>query len=65
VAALEPLLLPIFGFPHKKMRKYKKYISKSYSEEIQKIIGARKGCWNTHKMARNWLRRFKNTRIKI
>jgi len=30
-----------------------------------KIIGARKGCWNAHKMARNWLRRFTNTRIEI
>jgi hypothetical protein len=48
------------------VRKYKKqYIKKKYSEEIQKIIRARKGCWNAHKMARNWLRRFKNTRIKI
>ena len=31
------------------MRKYKK-ISKKYSEEIQKITGARKGCWNAEKM---------------
>jgi len=23
------------------------------------IIGVRKGCWNAHKMARNWLRRLK------
>ena len=30
------------------MRKYT-YIY-IYSEEIQKIIGARKGCWNTEKM---------------
>jgi hypothetical protein len=30
-----------------------------------KIIGVREGCWNAHKMARNWLRRFKNTRIEI
>jgi hypothetical protein len=27
------------------MRKYKK----KYSEEIQKTIGARKGCWNAEK----------------
>ena len=32
-----------------KMRKYKN-ISKTYSKEIQKIIGARKGCWNIEKM---------------
>jgi len=31
------------------MRKYKK-ISKKYSKKIQKIIGARKGCWNAEKM---------------
>jgi hypothetical protein len=30
-----------------------------------KKIGVRKGCWNAYKMARNWLRRFKNTRIEI
>jgi len=30
-----------------------------------KIIGVKKGCWIAHKMARNWLRRFKNTRIEI
>jgi hypothetical protein len=38
-----------FWVPTKIMRKYKK-ISKKYSEEIQKIIGARKGCWNAEKM---------------
>jgi hypothetical protein len=43
------------------MRKYKKYISKKYSEEIQKIIGARKGCWNAEKRP-NWLKRFKNAK---
>jgi len=30
---------------HKKYEKIQK-ISKKYSKEIQKIIGARKGCWN-------------------
>jgi len=43
------VLLPIFGFPQNKMRKYKKY-QKQYLEEIQKIIGARKWCWNAEKM---------------
>jgi len=34
-----------FGIPTKKKEKIqKKYISKKYSEEIQKIIGTRKGC---------------------
>jgi hypothetical protein len=31
------------------MRKYKKIYIKKYSKEIQKIIGARKGCWNAKK----------------
>jgi Skp family chaperone for outer membrane proteins len=38
-----------FWVPTKIMRKYKKKYKK-YSEEIQKIIGARKGCWNAEKM---------------
>jgi len=40
------------------MRKYKKIYIKKYSEEIQKLIGARKGCWNTEK-GQNWLKRLK------
>jgi hypothetical protein len=56
----EHLLLPIFGFPTKNT---KKYISKNIFEN--KKIGVRKGCWNSHKMARNWLRRFRNTSIEI
>ena len=42
-------MLPIFGFPQK-IWENTKTISKKYSEEIQKIIGARKGCWNAEKM---------------
>jgi hypothetical protein len=36
---------------NKKKEKIKKYIyqKKKYSKEIQKIIGARKGCWNAKK----------------
>jgi hypothetical protein len=34
---------------HKNNEKIQK-ISKKYSEEIQKIIGARKECWNAEKM---------------
>jgi len=63
------LLLSIFGFPHKKMKKYKKIHINNNNNNIfgrnPKIIGVRKECWNAHKMTRNWLRRFKNTRIKI
>jgi len=55
------MLLSIFGFPQNKMRKYKKIYIKKYSKEIQKIIGARKGCWNTEK-GQNWLKRFKNAK---
>jgi hypothetical protein len=39
---------PFLG-SHKKNEKIQK-ISKKYSKEIQKIIGARKGCWNAEKM---------------
>jgi hypothetical protein len=63
------LLLPIFGFLHKKIQKntYKKIINNNNNivGRNPKIIGVREGWWNAHKMARNWLRRFKNTRIEI
>jgi hypothetical protein len=48
---LSRLLLFIFGFLYKK-RKYKRKYIKKYSKEILKIIGARKGCWNTEKKAK-------------
>jgi hypothetical protein len=54
-----------FWVSTQKIRKYKKKCIKKYSEEIKKKIETRKGCWNAHKMTRNWLRRFKNTRIEI
>jgi len=38
-----------FWVPTKQNEKIQK-ISKKFSEEIQKIIGARKGCWNAEKM---------------
>jgi hypothetical protein len=43
------------------MKKYKNI----YSEEIQKNNWSEKKIMNAHKMARNWLRRFKNIRIEI
>jgi hypothetical protein len=53
-------LLSIFGFPKKNEKIQYIYIyQKKYSEEIQKIIGAKKGCWNADQ---NWLRRFKNAK---
>jgi hypothetical protein len=52
------------GSPQKNEKKYKKNTHKKiYSEEKKKRV--RKGCWNYHKMARSWLRRFRNTRIEI
>jgi hypothetical protein len=54
-----------FWVPTQKIKKIQKIHIKKYWEGIQKIIGVRKRCWNAHKMARNWLRKFKNTRIKI
>jgi len=59
------LLLPIFGFPTKNEKNTKKIHIKKYIFGRDKKIGVRKGCWNYHKMARNWLRRFRNTRIEI
>ena len=49
------------GFSQQKKNTYKKNIRK----EFKKIIGVRKWCWNAHKMTKNWLRRFKNIKIKI
>jgi hypothetical protein len=54
------MLLLIFGFLHKKNKKYiytKKntyidiYIYIYILEGIQKIKGVRKGCWNAHKIS--------------
>jgi hypothetical protein len=42
--------LCIMEVPTKKWENTKKYIYKKYLEEIQKIIGARKGCWNAEKI---------------
>jgi hypothetical protein len=35
------------------------------TKKIQKIITVRRGCQSAQKMARNWLRRLKNSKIKI
>jgi len=43
--------------------KNKKYIFGL--KNIQKIITVRRGCQSAQKMTKNWLRRFKNTRIEI
>jgi len=43
----------------------KKYTHKKIFGMNKKKIELRKGCWNYHKMARNWLRRFRSTRIEI
>jgi hypothetical protein len=56
------VLLSIFGSPHKKNTK----ISKEIFERKQKIcIVVRRGCQSAHKIAKNWLRRFKNTKLKF
>jgi hypothetical protein len=64
-----PCCYPFLGSHTKNKNKYiytKKYIlKKNIWKESNKKIGVRKGYWNVHKMARNWLKRFKNTRIKI
>jgi hypothetical protein len=41
-------------------------ISKEIFERKQKIcIVVRRGCQSAHKIAKNWLRRFKNTKLKF
>jgi hypothetical protein len=56
-------LLSIFGSPQKKKNTRK---SKNiFTRKPKKIIAVRKRCWNAQKMTKNWLRRFKNTKIKI
>jgi len=42
----------------KKIKKIKKNIIKKYNSE-------KKGCQNAQKIVKNWLRRYKNTKIKI
>jgi len=32
---------------------------------FSKIIAVKRGCQNAQKMVKNWLRRFKNTKIEI
>jgi len=49
--------------PQKKKENAKK--SNIFGRKIKKIIAVKRGCQNTQKMAKNWLRRFKNTKIKI
>jgi hypothetical protein len=51
------------GSPQKIKKIQKNTYQKIYSE--RKKIGVRKRCWNSHKMGRNWLKRFRNTRIEI
>jgi len=45
-------------------QKSKKNI-RTKNKKIQKIITTRRGCRSAQKMARNWLRRLKNSKIKI
>ena len=44
------MLLPIFGFQKNKERENIYIYIKKYSQEIQKIIRAKKGYWNAEKM---------------
>jgi hypothetical protein len=45
-------------------KKSKKYI-RNKTKKSKKIIAVRRGCRSAQKMARNWLRRFKNIKIEI
>ena len=48
----DPIVVIHFQVPTKKHEKIQNKYIKKYSEEIQKIIGARKGCWNAEKMTK-------------
>jgi hypothetical protein len=50
--------------PHTKRRKYRKN-QKNIFGRNKKIIVVKKGCQSAQKIAKNWLRGFKNTKIKI
>jgi hypothetical protein len=39
--------------------------SNIFGRKIKKIIAVKRGCQNAQIMAKNWLRRFKNTKIEI
>jgi len=54
-----------FCVPQKNEKNIKNTYKKNILGRNKKKIGVRKGCWNAHKMSRNWLRRFRNTRIEI
>jgi hypothetical protein len=59
------LLFPNFRSPRKKGEIQKKS-QKIYSKENKKIIiVVRRGCRSAQKMAKRWLRKFKNTKIEI
>jgi len=58
-----------FWISTQKNTKIQKIYIIKYSKEIQKkIIRAKKGCWNAHKITRNWLTRkiqFEKKKFKI
>jgi hypothetical protein len=43
----------------------KKKRKKSIKKYIKKIIVVKRGCQGAQKMIKNWLRRFKNTKMGI
>ena len=47
-----------------KIKKMQRKTIKKYSQK-KKIIAVKIRCRSAHKMVKNWLRRFKNTKIKI
>jgi hypothetical protein len=55
------------GVPHKKRKEKRKYkkIKKKLLRENQKYIQVRRGYQSDQKIAKDWLRRIKNTKIKI
>jgi hypothetical protein len=48
-----------------KKRENTKGIKKYIQQKIKKIIAVKRGCQSAQKITKNWLRKFKNIKIKI
>jgi len=59
------MLLPIFKSPHQKKKKKKSKNQKHCLKKTKKYITVRRGHKGAQKIAKDWLRKFKNTNIKI
>jgi hypothetical protein len=60
------LLLSIFGAPHKNKKKRKRKKNKKHCwKKTKKYIAVRRRHSGAQKMVKDWMRKFKNTKIEI